>query len=103
MSCSRRRHLQKLFDLSKADTSVVSPVEVSTEAVAEQSAEPEKVAEVAESDSTDDAPGKEKDLWGLSPPVGWGAWRAAMGEKLWRFFLGKRCGKHKSSRDHVIT
>lgn len=49
-------------------------VEVSTEAVArpvevpEVPAEPEKVVpEVAESDSTDDAPGKEKDLGGVRP------------------------------------
>ena len=52
-------------------------MEVSTEAVArpvevpEVPAEPEKVVpEVAESDSTDDAPGKEKDPGGVRPRVG---------------------------------
>jgi len=57
---------------------VPSPVEVevSTEAVARpvevpEAAEPEKVVpEVAESDSTDDAPGKEKDPGGVRPRVG---------------------------------
>lgn len=88
---------KNLLPPPEAETSVPSPVEVevSTEAVArpmevpEVPAEPEKVVpEVAESDSTDDAPGKEKDP---------GFWRegkgaaAAWKRKCWGF-LGRDVG-----------
>ena len=83
-------------------------MEVSTEAVArpvevpEVPAEPEKVVpEVAESDSTDDAPGKEKDPGGTAPGGSHGReGRCSCLEKIEETLVevfGKRCGKHASS------